>query len=128
VVAAGAASDAARRLSCKGRFAIIGVQKSAQEWQFPASVIRSFSRLDHRPGDDNVVQIKPPDLDGGSTKKSLSDAETMADSADNVAENSGVVELKDDKSPNDMVTFAECVQTTLRITKTLIPSATKFAL
>jgi hypothetical protein len=45
-----AASDAAGRLSCNGRFAIAGVQKSAQGGNFQHRSFGFLSRLDHRRG------------------------------------------------------------------------------
>jgi hypothetical protein len=42
--------NAAGRLSCKGRFAIAGVQKSTQEWNFRRRSFGILSRLDHRRG------------------------------------------------------------------------------
>jgi hypothetical protein len=78
--------------------------------------------------DDNIVQIKPLDLDAGyrqqryrrkkqrtksckrrTAKTSLSDAATTTDSADNVAKNNAIAEAGNDNASNDMVTLAERV-------------------
>jgi hypothetical protein len=78
--------------------------------------------------DDNIVQIKPPDLDAGyrqqryrrknhhskspkkrTAKTSLSDAATTSNTADNFAEKDLIAESKNDRSSNDMVTLADCV-------------------
>jgi hypothetical protein len=77
--------------------------------------------------DDNLVQIKPPDLDGGyrqqryrrknhhaksrktrTAKTSLSDAATTSDSADNVAENGAIAQTRNDDASNNMATLADC--------------------